>query len=89
MDSFAPGVIVDGKRVTPKGYVWILGFALAGCDWAIEKASKPEFLEMVRKDLTNENITELESAIQRYEHKIINLKTECNVYRYYLDKSGE
>lgn len=42
MEKFAPKVIIDGKTITPKGYEWILGFALAGCDWALKEANKPE-----------------------------------------------
>jgi len=80
MDSFAPSVVVDGKTVTPKGYEWVLGFALAGCDWAIKKASEPEFLEFVRADLKRETMAKLEAEIQRYEDRIAKLKDELCDY---------
>jgi len=43
MESFAPSVVVDGITVQPEGWMWILGFALGGCEWAIQLADSPEF----------------------------------------------
>jgi len=73
MQHFATSVNVDGETITPKGYVWVLGFALAGCEWAIKKASTPEFLSMVRADLKKEQIEALERAIQHHESEIVML----------------
>jgi hypothetical protein len=42
-EHFAPQVIVDGITVTPEGWMWILGLALGGSDWAIKLASDPAF----------------------------------------------
>lgn len=42
-ESFAPTVLVDGKTVTPRGWMWVLGFAIAGCEWAIREASTEDF----------------------------------------------
>jgi hypothetical protein len=42
-ETFAPTVIVNGATVKPEGWMWILGFALGHCDWAIELCSSPEF----------------------------------------------
>jgi len=39
--SFAPTVVMPGGRtVTPEGWMWVLGFAMAGCKWAIEAAGR-------------------------------------------------
>jgi len=78
--SFAPTININGETVTPKGYEWILGFALAGCEWAIRKAIEPEFLNMVRGQLKQETVKQLERAIQEYEQKIEQLKKEINVH---------
>lgn len=43
MQTFAPSILIGGQTVTPPGWVWVLGFALGGCQWAIEEAAKPEF----------------------------------------------
>ena len=67
MECFAPAIKINRETITPKGYVWILGFALAGCDWAIEKANDPEFLAMIRADLKQETIAKLEAEIALYE----------------------
>lgn len=38
---FAPTVVMPGgETVTPEGWMWVLGFALAGCEWAIEAAER-------------------------------------------------
>ena len=38
---FAPTVTMPGGgTVTPEGWMWVLGFALAGCEWAIEAAER-------------------------------------------------
>ncbi len=68
--KFAPTIKVGGQTVTPKGYEWVLGFALGGCEWAIIEASKPEFLARVRADLEKETIAKLERLINKYENEI-------------------
>ena len=75
MEKFAPSITVDGETVTPKGYVWVLGFALAGCEWALKEANTPEFLKMVRADLTDEKIKRLESLIEGHKQRILELKS--------------
>ena len=38
---FAPTVNMPGGGVvTPEGWMWVLGFALAGCEWAVEAAER-------------------------------------------------
>jgi hypothetical protein len=54
--SFAPGVMVGGTRVEPPGWMWILGFALARCDWALDEIRKPEVRSEIvaaRKTMTD------------------------------------
>ncbi|MCK5680188.1 hypothetical protein KAI46_05185 [bacterium] len=74
--NFAPTVNIDGRTITPKGYVWVLGFAFAGCEWAIKKASEPEFIEKIRADLQREKRSMLKFEIERYELKIEYLKEQ-------------
>jgi hypothetical protein len=80
MEKFAPTINMGGVAITPKGYEWVLGFALGGCDWAIKKASEPEFLEMVRADLKQEVVVKLEILIKQYEQKILELKSDLTNY---------
>lgn len=42
-ERFAPTVIIHGQTVMPEGWMWLLGYALAGCDWAIKQCDGPEF----------------------------------------------
>jgi len=77
---FAPAIRVDGVTVTPKGYAWVLAFALAGCDWAIKEASKPEFLPAVRTSLKRDVVVKLEAEISRYELRISKLKEDIASY---------
>lgn len=76
MKTFAPTINFNGETVIPKGYMWVLGFALAGCEWAVKEASKPEFLNMVRASLMKEEITMFENNIEYYERKISECKLE-------------
>jgi len=51
-EHFSPGVrLTNGRTITPRGWEWILAFAMAGCDWAIQEADKPGFREYVRAEL--------------------------------------
>jgi len=36
VESFAPGVVINGIHYTPTGKEWLVAFAMAGCQWAIE-----------------------------------------------------
>lgn len=45
-EKFAPTVKMPGGGiVTPPGWVWVLAFALAGQEWAIEITKTKEFKE--------------------------------------------
>ena len=74
MEKFAPAINVNGETITPKGYEWIMAFALRGCEWAIKEASKPEFFAIVRADL------KCNKVINRYELEILKLKKELCIY---------
>jgi len=74
--SFAPSVMIGGEAVTPKGYHWILAFALAGCEWAIKKADDPNFREMIRADLKEESDLKIHKLIADYEARISDLKDQ-------------
>lgn len=68
--KFSPSVVIDGRTVTPEGWMWVLGFALGGCDWAIEAASKPEFRARVAESLRKRKVEEAEYQIAVLERKI-------------------
>ncbi len=80
--KFAPSILVKGRYpledyiVTPRGWEWVLAFALAGCDWAIKEASTEKFKKTMRDDLKKTHREELLDAIEHYESKIEHLKEE-------------
>lgn len=71
---FAPSVVVDGRTVRPEGWMWVLGFALAGVPWAVETASTDEFRERCRAGLKAMRDREAESEIAHLERRIAALK---------------
>ena len=58
--------------------MWVLGFALGGCEWALKKASSPEF--DLRGKMIDYNrrrkIFHTTAYIDRLENKIAELKAE-------------
>ena len=76
VETFAPRVMVDGQAVTPEGWMWVLAFAIRGCDWAIEEASKPEFREGVVKSLMERQRKQIEESIDHHFKMIETLKKE-------------
>lgn len=45
--TFAPTIVLDGRTVQPEGWMWTLGFAMAGVQWAVDAAAQPEFAARV------------------------------------------
>lgn len=76
VETFAPSIVIDGQTVTPDGWQWILAFAIRGCDWAIEEASKPEFREGVVKCLMERERKRIEASIEHHFKMIETLKKE-------------
>jgi hypothetical protein len=72
--SFAPSVIVGGRTVTPTGWMWVLGFALGGCEWAVTEASKPEFRAQVADWMRDRKRAEAEQEIAALEQRIANIR---------------
>ena len=72
--SFKPGVMIDGRVVYPPGWVFVMGFASAGCDWAIEKMSDPEYLEFIERYKEQDEAENLNCEIDRLEKQINQLK---------------
>ncbi len=78
--SFAPRIKVSDQYgtydIAPRGWQWILGFALAGCEWAIREADTKEFREIIRKDLEKTYKENLEAKIKEVELNLTQLKDE-------------
>jgi hypothetical protein len=76
--SFAPTVIVDGETVTPEGWMWVLGFAMGGVQWAIDECEKPEFdLRGKMRDYhRRKQVYKITSEIEMLEKRLEKLRLE-------------
>ena len=79
-ESFAPSVLMsDGTTYKPRGWEWVLAFALRGCEWAVKEASDPGFREIIIKDLKKSKREELKKSIDTYLIRIEELKKELRI----------
>lgn len=72
--AFAPSVMVDGRALTPAGWMWVLAFAMAGCEWAEQEIRKPEFGAKVAKWTRERKAAEAEREIAYLEKRIAELR---------------
>jgi hypothetical protein len=72
--SFAPTVCIDGRTLEPAGWMWVLGFALAGCDWAVKEAETPEFKARAAEWMRDRKRLEAEQEITALERRIAEIR---------------
>jgi len=78
--TFAPSIrLKNGAFYEPRGWEWILAFAINGCDWAIQKASQPGFRENIIEDLKETKRQELQEQIDEYLCRIKRLGKELRI----------
>jgi hypothetical protein len=69
--SFAPTVVMPGGgTVTPEGWMWVLGFALAGCEWAIEAAERDNLHQKAMDYLRRRRIYWQEKEVSEAEERL-------------------
>jgi hypothetical protein len=73
-EKFAPAIMLYGQRYEPRGWMWVLGFAKGGCQWAIDEANKPEFRQRIVEDLRKQRRDEAEAEIAQLEQRIEEIK---------------
>lgn len=88
-ERFSPSVLLPAIRtrygtipertVTPEGWQWVLAFAVRGCSWAVEEASKPEFKERILRSLDAKRREAILGAIEAYLEEIRKLREELTV----------
>ncbi len=78
-ESFAPGVIIDGKFYTPPGWMWVLGFALDGVEWAIREADTSEFRATARAWLVKNRCDDLQRQLADCERRLAELRQELHI----------
>ena len=74
MEYIKPGIVVNRKTIYPTGFEYVLAFAIHGCEWAIEKASTPEFREHIIMYRTIEEAEWVNKKINRLEKELKELK---------------
>ena len=85
-ESFAPTVTMPGGgTVAPEGWMWVLGFALAGCEWAIEAAERDglhqkamDYRRRQRIYWQEQKVAEAEARLDRELKKLADLKEAAN-----------
>lgn len=81
-ERFAPQIIVPGYGTyTPTGWQWQLGFALGGCQWAIEICSTEEWRQIVRDWYRERKIESYETELAYYESRVDRLRKELGLLR--------
>jgi len=76
-ESFAPSVNVPGVgTVTPPGWMWVLGFAIGGCEWAIKEAGTEEFREIAREWYRQQDIIYQKRHVDRLEQQLERARAE-------------
>lgn len=73
-----PSVMIDGRSFTPPGWLWVLAFAVAGCPWAVEEASRPSFRARIQEYLVHERQTALEDSLRQALADVDRLKAELS-----------
>ena len=71
MEKFAPTVHVPGLGTyQPPGWMWVLGFALGGCEWAIREAGTEAFRETARQWYRDRKRSRLADYVVDLEEKL-------------------
>lgn len=79
--TITPGVWIEreyGEKclVHPPGWMWVLAFAIGGCEWAIKEADTEEFREIIRKWYEDQKEAEIQAAMDHHYREIERLKKE-------------
>ena len=75
-ERFAPTVIVDGKTVTPAGWMWLWAFALRGCDWAIKEVDTEKFKNTVKLWFAEREAYYAANAMKEHQEQLDGYKAE-------------
>lgn len=79
---FAPTVTMPGGgTVTPEGWMWVLGFALAGCEWAIEAAERDNLHQKAMDYLRRQRIYWQEKEVIEAEDRLAKAKAALALSR--------
>lgn len=75
VETIAPSVMIDGQTITPPGWMWILGFAIGDCQWAIDELEKPEIKAQMEAWIQSRRDAQLEEEIAYLEARLARAKS--------------
>jgi hypothetical protein len=74
--------MVDGVRVEPPGWMWVLGFALGGCEWALVECERQNWKMRARKwFFAQDKCQEGDREIKRIDAQLKKVKEELCLRR--------
>jgi hypothetical protein len=76
VQTFSPSVKIDGITIVPEGWMWVLSFAFAGCQWAIDQADTAEFKARIRQWMETRRQADIEQEIAALEARLAHLKAQ-------------
>ena len=74
VEKFSPSIVIDGKVIHPPGWVYVLAYAVAGCEWAIKEVETPEFKAIVKQYRDERHNNEVLAEIDALEKRLAKLK---------------
>ncbi len=74
--TFAPTVVLDGRVVTPAGWMWVFALAMNGVPWAVELCDDPvyDMRGKIRAHLNECEAHEIEQRLAYCEAEMKRLK---------------
>lgn len=70
MARFAPSVVLDGTTITPPGWMWVLGFAIGGCEWAVRECQTDAWKEAARQWFRERTVHEIAQETAAFHQRI-------------------
>lgn len=86
---FAPTVMIDAFAVAPPGWMWIVAFALGGCEWAIREMETAPIKDAMRQWMIDRDTAEREKNIAYLECRIADIRADAECYRQSLSPQPE
>ena len=80
MKRILPGVVIDGVTFHPPGWMWILAFAINGCEWALRDVEDPAFdlRGRIQEYFRQRRVDGAEREIKRLEQRLSAVRLELS-----------
>lgn len=71
-----PGINLNGVTYNPPGWMYVIGFALGGCEWALKEVDTKEFKNLVKQYQEQEDAEWTNNRIDKILLELEELKTK-------------